>query len=234
MTEVLIAGLLLGLLSSLHCVGMCGPIALALPVYHFHGYDRYIRIAAYHAGRIITYSTLGFLFGSLGRGLYFAGLQQWLSVISGALILIFVLQEYVFRRSVQPVVLQQFRGWAQASMGRLLKGKLPYQMLGMGMINGLLPCGMVYIALAGTLSAGSVFSSVGFMALYGIGTVPAMLALSVAAGFASADFRFYIRKATPVLMAFVAVLLILRGLNLGIPYISPVLPSAQADAVICH
>ncbi len=234
MPEILFAGFILGLLSSLHCVGMCGPIALSLPVYSFHGWDRYIRIAAYHAGRIITYSTLGFLFGWFGRGLYVAGLQQWLSVISGLFILIFILQEYVFRKSVQPVVMQKFRAFAQVSMGVLLKGKLPYQLLLMGMINGLLPCGMVYIALAGTLSTGSVLSSMEFMAMYGVGTVPAMLALSIAGGFATADFRFYIRKATPYLMTLLAILLILRGLNLGIPYVSPILPTAQSEAVICH
>jgi sulfite exporter TauE/SafE len=234
MPEVLIAGFMLGLVSSLHCVGMCGPIALALPVYSFSGWDRYIRIAAYHTGRIVTYSSLGFLFGWFGRGLHFAGLQQWLSVISGSLILFFVLQEYVFRQATQPFLLNKFRSFAQSGMGKLLKGKLPYQLLLLGMINGLLPCGMLYIALAGTLSTHTVFYSTGFMVLYGLGTVPAMLALSVAGGFASADFRFYIRKATPYLMASVAILLILRGLNLGIPFISPVLPTAQNEAVICH
>jgi uncharacterized protein len=232
MPEVLLAGFMLGLVSSLHCVGMCGPIALALPVYSFNGWDRYVRIAAYHTGRIITYSSLGFLFGWFGRGLHFAGLQQWLTI--GSLILFFVLQEYVFRKSAQPFVLNRFRAFAQSGMGKLLKGKLPYQLLLLGMLNGLLPCGMIYIALAGTLSTHSVFSSTGFMALYGLGTVPAMLVLSVAGGFASADFRFYIRKATPYLMACVAILLILRGLNLGIPFISPVLPTAQNEAVICH
>lgn len=234
MPEVLLAGFILGLVSSLHCVGMCGPIALALPVYSFNGWERYVRIAAYHTGRIVTYSSLGFLFGWFGRGLHFAGLQQWLSIISGSLILLFVLQEYVFRKTAQPFILNKFRAFAQTAMGKLLKEKSTHQLLLLGMLNGLLPCGMIYIALAGTLSTHSVFSSTGFMTLYGLGTVPAMLALSVAGGFASADFRFYIRRATPYLMACIAILLILRGLNLGIPFISPLLPTAQNGAVICH
>ena len=233
MYQVLIAGLGLGLLSSLHCIGMCGPIALSLPVHRFFGWERFTRIFSYHAGRIITYSTLGFLFGWFGRGLHVAGLQQWVSIVSGILILLFLVQEYIFRATVFPLFMQRFRSFTQVAMGRLLKGKTPQDLLLMGMINGLLPCAMIYIAVAGSLNGGTVFLSTSFMFMYGLGTVPAMLMLNVAGGFIQTDLRFYIRKATPFLIACIAVFLILRGLNLGIPYISPVLPSAT-NAVQCH
>ena len=159
MYQVLITGLGLGLLSSLHCIGMCGPIALSLPVHRFFGWERFTRIFSYHAGRIITYSTLGFLFGWFGRGLHVAGLQQWVSIVSGILILLFLVQEYIFRATVFPLFMQRFRSFTQGAMGRLLKGKTPQDLLLMGMINGLLPCAMIYIAVAGSLNGGTVFLS---------------------------------------------------------------------------
>src|ERR1700752_1363380 len=87
----LLAALSLGFFGSFHCIGMCGPIALAIPVYNQNKFHKTASIIFYNAGRIFTYSLLGVLFGLIGQGFALAGLQQLLSVTLGLIILTGVL-----------------------------------------------------------------------------------------------------------------------------------------------
>jgi sulfite exporter TauE/SafE len=100
--------------------------------------------------------------------------------------------------------------------------------------NGLLPCGMVYLAIAGALNVSQVKSGVLFMAMFGLGTLPPLFALSYFGSLIKLSLRNKIRQITPFIVAVMAVALILRGLNLGIPFISPLLGVARAPAIICH
>ena len=84
----LIAGFTLVTAGSLHCIGMCGPLSLALPTWHLSKSKRFISLLLYQFGRIITYSLLGLIFGLAGRGFYIAGIQQLFSIILGILVLI--------------------------------------------------------------------------------------------------------------------------------------------------
>jgi sulfite exporter TauE/SafE len=102
------------------------------------------------------------------------------------------------------------------------------------MANGLLPCGMVYIALAATLSLPQISQSVVFMALFGAGTLPAMMLVGYAGQMIKPDVRKSFQKAVPVFIALMGVVLILRGMNLGIPFISPELTHAAGAAINCH
>lgn len=104
----------------------------------------------------------------------------------------------------------------------------------MGMANGLLPCGMVYIAIAGALSTADVVSGVLFMAFFGAGTLPAMMMISYFGKMISLSARSSMRKAVPYFVAVMGILLILRGLNLGIPFISPEMPAVSGQVVSCH
>jgi len=198
---------LLGLLGGFHCLGMCGPLVLAIPGTHP------LRALLYHSGRILTYMILGLLAGVLGFGIALAGWQQWISIISGVLMLIIIWMPRLFYfKSVFP-------------LGSLL-AKIPVQkstgfMFLAGMGNGLLPCGLVYIALAGSLSAGSLVNTIAYMAVFGFGTFPLLWLLSFAGKTLSFSMRNRMRKLIPYAATCVALLLILRGLNLGIPYISP-------------
>ena len=98
---MLYTALIFGLVSSLHCIGMCGPIAMMLPVDRQNPTKKAIQILLYHAGRLTAYATLGLLFGLLGKGLYLAGLQQRFSVVLGILmILIALIPEKIFVKSV--------------------------------------------------------------------------------------------------------------------------------------
>lgn len=201
------SALSLGLLGGFHCLGMCGPLALAIPG------ESPSRAYAYHSGRIFTYVLLGLIAGVLGDVIRFAGWQQWLSVMSGILILILV---WLPRKLLSPVSSQ-----ALSLIHKLPQEKNMGVMIMAGMANGLLPCGLVYIAMAGSVSAHSAAGSMLYMAVFGVGTLPLLLILSFAGKLMPFSARNLLRKSIPWLASFIACLLILRGMNLGIPYLSP-------------
>ncbi|HUP12963.1 MAG TPA: sulfite exporter TauE/SafE family protein [Niastella sp.] len=232
---VLIAGFTLGAAGSLHCMGMCGPLSLALPLYHFSAIKKFISLLLYQAGRVITYSLVGLLFGVAGRRLYLAGYQQTFSIATGILLLLMALLYFAGQRSIHFKAFNSFYLAIQKLVGKLLRsprGMISFLLLGMA--NGLLPCGMVYIALAATLSFNEVSESVSFMAMFGLGTLPAMMLVGYAGTMISFRQRMNLKKLVPVFISLVGVLLILRGLDLGIPFISPSLPHSPGTSVICH
>ena len=216
------AGFLFGLLGSFHCVGMCGAIALALPG---AGGPRGRYVAGrvlYNLGRVTSYALLGAAAGVLGQGLRLAGWQQSLSLLSGGLILLLV------------VIPERYLGRAAAFLDldvvlAKVKSRLAYfyqrpslsALYTTGLLNGLLPCGLVYLALAGALSAPGVAGAAAYMALFGLGTLPLMLALSLTGQLVPMRWRGRLRRAVPVLATVLASLFIVRGLGLGIPYLSP-------------
>ncbi len=240
----LIAGFLLGAVSSFHCVGMCGPIAISLPVYYLPPAKKVAGLLLYHSGRILVYSLLGLLFGFVGRQFFLGGLQQGFSIFLGSLLLIFFLgsllhsQKLRFRQLDRLTLpLQQYIGKnlpLQQYIGKNLQKKTLSSMLLLGAANGLLPCGMVYFAITGALASGSISDGVMFMAAFGLGTFPAMFAISYFGSRISLSARNTMKKAVPFVMLLMGVLLILRGLNLNIPYISPYLSSQSKDIIPCH
>ena len=220
--EIVLTALTLGLLGSLHCVGMCGPIALALPVLSNSRWARLRGIITYNAGRVFTYSTLGVVFGLLGKTFIIAGYQQGLSIALGIIILLILILPTGYNPSskvtsfiFKPVVK------LKSALGKLFAKKSYSSLFSIGVLNGLLPCGLVYTAVAGAIAVAEPFKAAGFMALFGLGTIPAMLGLSLAGQKISMGLRNNFRKVSVVFVCAMAVLLILRGLNLGIPYVSP-------------
>lgn len=232
---VMIAGFALGAAGSLHCVGMCGPLSLALPVHHFAKAQKIFALSLYQLGRIITYSVIGLLFGLAGRRIYISGYQQWFSIIMGAIILSLAALYFFRKWSARPVFLNGFYRRVQSLITGILKSSPgTFSFLFLGFANGLLPCGMVYIAIASSLSFSNLSESVSFMAMFGAGTAPAMMLVGYAGQLISPAWRSNLRKLTPVFMSLMGALLILRGLNLGIPFISPELPQSPGSAEICH
>jgi uncharacterized protein len=231
----MIAGFTLGAAGSLHCIGMCGPLSLALPTAQFSKKDKFIALLVYQLGRIIIYSLVGLIFGLAGRSIYLAGFQKWFSIGMGILVLILALLYSIQKKTIHLLFLNRFYQSVQTIIIRLLRSsKNSISFLFLGMANGLLPCGMVYIALAATLSLPEINQSVAFMALFGAGTLPTMMLVGYAGQLIKPDIRRSFQKAIPVFILLMGAVLILRGLNLGIPFISPVLPGSAADAVICH
>lgn len=234
MVAWLLAGLVLGLISSFHCIGMCGPLALILPIQHLSKFRQITAIILYNTGRIITYGIIGLIFGVLGRKIQLAGFQQWVSIISGIAILFFSFEYYIRKRNLQPSWMQGFHMGVQMMMQKFLQVKNNAGFVLFGMANGLLPCGMVYLAIAGALSAASASESSLFMIFFGAGTMPAMIGLSILGTRMNLATRNSIRQVMPYIMTVIAALLILRGMNLGIPYISPMIDSTNAAAIPCH
>ncbi len=226
-----LSALSIGLLSSFHCIGMCGPLALALPIQQLSPGHRLLALLTYHLGRIMTYTAAGLVFGLLGHGIWLAGFQQLFSISLGVLILVIVCLGRLHR---QPAFLKAIFASLQSFIYRLWLSPSRTRFALMGMANGLLPCGMVYLAIAGAVSAPHISDAMLFMFLFGVGTLPLLLGVSFYGHLISMGFRIRIKKAIPFLIASMGLLLILRGLGLGIPFISPVLPGHPGQAISCH
>ncbi len=234
MLPTLWAGLALGFLGSFHCVGMCGPLALALPVHHLQGRQKSLAHLLYNTGRIVTYSLLGLFFGIVGRGFYLAGWQQSFSIAVGSGILLLAILQQIINKNYQPSWLAAFSRQVQKKILYFLKQQSYGGYLLMGMANGLLPCGMVYMAIAAALLTGNAGQSALLMAGFGMATLPAMLALGIVGSRISLPLRNRIRQFTPIIVIAMACLLILRGMNLGIPFVSPLMEKQTAEKVICQ
>ena len=215
------AALSLGFLGSFHCVGMCGPIALTIPVKRTSTLHLLAGSFSYNFGRVVTYSVLGALFGLLGQGFVMAGWQSFLSIALGSLILLMLFLPKLKWLNRGNGILFSLLGKIKSRIGKLF-GKHNYGSLFLiGVLNGLLPCGLVYLGIAGSIATGNVLQGALFMVGFGLGTIPAMMAVTAVRDYISIKFRENIRKTVPVFVGIMALLLILRGLNLGIPYISP-------------
>ena len=228
---------LIGLFGSFHCIGMCGPIALALPVQKDNKLNLIVGRVLYNIGRAITYATIGLFFGLVGQSLSLAGFQQSVSIIAGVLILLMVLLP---SKVSQKIYLLKpaygFTNFLKRKFGVLLKQKSVASTFFIGLLNGFLPCGLVYIAVAGAIATGGYLDGAIYMFVFGIGTLPIMLAVSLAGNFISLNVRKRINKLIPAFMIVLAFLFILRGMNLGIPYVSPQLQQSEItdESVICH
>ncbi|MBM3412244.1 MAG: sulfite exporter TauE/SafE family protein [Bacteroidetes bacterium] len=235
-TVLLLGGLMLGLAGSFHCIGMCGPLNLALPMHQVQSIvKKNVLIASYQIGRVINYAFLGLLIGLAGRPLQIGRFQQGLSIGMGILIILAALlynkKSYPLK---WPLLARFFTGIQQFISKRLMAAKRVHHFFILGMANAWLPCGLVYIAMASTFSIGKIEDSVGFMAAFGVGTLPSMLLVSFSGHLIKPALRLSLQKMVPYFVAGMGILLILRGLNLGIPYLSPVLPELPSDAVNCH
>lgn len=212
---------------------MCGPIVFALPVYYLPTHQKLMGILLYHTGRIFMYAALGLFFGFVGRQFFLAGLQQYFSIFLGSIILIILLQSFLNIKFLHSKLFDQFQLQLQNIIGIYIQKKQLYGMLILGMANGLLPCGMVYLAITGAMAAGDINGGIGFMTAFGLGTFPAMFLLTYFGSVISLSIRNRMKRAIPFFVATMAVLLILRGLNLNIPMISPLLNNSANRVVNC-
>jgi len=228
---MLYTALIFGLLGSFHCVGMCGPIAFMLPVDRHNNLKKFGQIFLYHFGRILAYSIIGLAFGLVGKSLNLFGYQQQLSIIIGVLMLlvIFIPQKifnkYNFSKPVFRIISK-----VKSALGKELKKKTPDTFLTIGFLNGFLPCGLVYMAVFGAIASGNALQGSLYMAVFGMGTIPLMTSAIYLGNFLNAQVRQRVRRAIPVFIVIIACLFIVRGLGLGIPYVSPKPVSETVDA----
>lgn len=235
MITLFITALIMGAVGTFHCIGMCGPLALALPVVTDNSTSRFFSTLLYNLGRVTTYSILGAVFGIAGSSIAFFGYQQMLSIILGIVIIIFILIPKNTFTSQKAVM--RFFEKIRTSLGKLFIRKNYHSVYFIGLLNGLLPCGLVYLAIAGAVSTGSVLKSSLFMAAFGLGTLPVMWSIAFFGGFINIRVRQGIKKLYPYVMFTMAILLIIRGLGLNIPYLSPSVNNHghdMNDNIECH
>lgn len=222
MSAEIYAAFFIGLVGSLHCIGMCGPIAIALPVPDSNNLSFFTGRILYNLGRVVTYAFLGAVLGLVGSKIALAGAQQVVSIVLGVVIIIAVLlpQKYKNYFAKHPLT-QKLADPLKSNIGVLFSKGTFSAMFLIGILNGFLPCGLVYVALAGAIASGDAISGAAVMILFGLGTVPAMFAASVFGKFINIGIRTKIRKAVPALAIILGIIFILRGMNLGIPMLSP-------------
>ena len=217
-----VTALMIGLVGSLHCIGMCGPIAVALPLGNKGwGYKVFGGIT-YNIGRILSYAVLGAVFGLLGHGIEMAGLQKWASILIGVVMIISVLAPALFKGKAKlEGILFGYAGKMIGKFRKLFKISSIPSLFTIGVLNGFLPCGLVYVAIAGAINTNSVTDGIIFMILFGLGTLPVMLAIPLLGNVIGKNFRKKYNVVLDIFIVVLGILFVLRGLSLGIPYISP-------------
>jgi uncharacterized protein len=217
----LTSAFLLGVAGSLHCAAMCGPLSVLVPVTGPTISQRIASRLTYNVGRLVTYIVLGILFGLFGKAFVIVGLQRWLSIAAGVIILsAFVTSMFNVQHSMFNTRVLSFPLLIKSKFSKLLKKRTLLSIATLGALNGLLPCGLVYVACAAAATTASPLNGATYMLSFGLGTVPMLLTIALA----GSSFRlnsFKLQRLIPIVAATVGVLLIVRGLALGIPYVSP-------------
>lgn len=221
MDSIILYGFIIGLTSNLHCIGMCGPIAMAIPVDRTNNLSILSGILQYNSGRVLTYSLLGALVGFIGITATTLGILQWLSIITGVFLILYAWRKLIGSALEGKISIPAVNMFVSRNIGKLMHSKTPLKLTLLGSLNGLLPCGMVFLALGNAILGGSPTQSALSMAAFGIGTLPSMIAVGFAANRMTLNLRSKINKAVPYLLTVVGILIVLRGMNLNIPFISP-------------
>lgn len=226
---LIVPALILGLSGSLHCIGMCGPLMMRLPF--VNSKNTFLSLTLYHGGKTLTYALAGVLFGLMGQGFTLIRWQQGLSIIAGLALLLItffpVIRHHFSMGNRVAMLFQQLQN-------RLLgKNEALYFLLS-GVVNGMLPCGLVYAALAGAAVSGTALQGAAFMTAFGVGTIPSLTLLTLFGHKLKLSKQRIFTRTTFYISIFVGVLLIFRGLNLGIRYISPSFDPVKKEMSCCH
>lgn len=219
---LIISAIGLGFASGFHCIGMCGPIALSLGLTKKQATNYYLQNLTYQFGRIVTYSILGAILGIVGQGFEMAGFQQYLTIGVGVLLIIMAVFSFGGKDFASKIpFLTSTLLKVKLKLSKLLQKADYRSRFATGILNGLLPCGMVYMALTASLAAGGIWQSALFMSLFGLGTLPFMFFVVLLGNLMTTALRIKILKFVPLMMIILGSLFVLRGMELGIPYLSP-------------
>ncbi|MGA1226158.1 MAG: sulfite exporter TauE/SafE family protein [Tamlana sp.] len=233
---MIFSAFVLGLLGSFHCVGMCGPIAFMLPLDRTNTFKKITQITIYHVGRLLAYAIIGLVFGLLGKSFYLFGFQQQLSIAIGILmILVVVIPQQTFNKYNFSKPIYKMISKVKSGLGQALKKKTTDTFLTIGFLNGFLPCGLVYMAVFAAIASYNALNGSLYMVIFGLGTIPLMTTTIYFSNFLKGSARQKIQKVIPVFVILIGTLFILRGLGLGIPYISPAPINDMASSTMsCH
>ena len=214
------SGFILGFVGSLHCIGMCGPIALAIPTSQ-NPFLKFFQIITYNFGRVLTYSLIGLGAGLLGESFRITKIQQYTSIVIGVLLILIVLGTLLsYHKGANKAnrIVSKIFSPIKNLLGKFLM-KERKNLLAIGILNGFLPCGLIYFAFASAISTGSILESSLYMAFFGLGTIPAMMGLMYFKNIITKKIN--LAKIVPYALLVMGVLLVMRGMDLNIPYLSP-------------
>ena len=225
----------LGLFGSLHCVGMCGPLAIAFC--NRDGEGRMQLLASslgYNMGRTITYAILGLLFGLFGSFLFIADIQKVLSIFLGGLLIFSFIMSIDIDAKINGVpMIKRLYDRLRVAISNLYNHTKKYPPIVLGLANGLLPCGLVYLALTGALATGDVLDGMLFMILFGLGTIPMLLSLVLGVNFVSPIMRSKFRRVLPYVTLGFGVFLVYRGIVIDMP-VGMNFWEALKNPIMCH
>ena len=219
MTSYLLFGFLIGLASNIHCIGMCGPLVFALPIDRSTKFKSILSVVKYNFGRVFSYSFLGMFVGMFGFSILLFSTMQWLSILSGILIIGMAWSDKVEQWPIIGIWTKNMSRLIQVIFQKTKELPLAYRSFSFGLANGLLPCGLVYLGLSNALASGNLITSILSMTAFGIGTLPAMFIMPL-----MAQSNWKVRIPKPIiamLLTLIGTLTIIRGMNFGIPCISP-------------
>jgi len=220
--SLIISALGLGFATGFHCIGMCGPIALSMGLTRHQQINFHLQNITYQLGRIVTYSLLGAILGIVGEGFEMAGFQRILIIIAGVLLIIMTLFSFSKQNFASKIpFINKFLLKLKINLGKILHKSDYHSRFTVGLLNGFLPCGMVYMALTASMTSGGVWQGALFMSLFGVGTFPFMFAVVLFGSLISNTFRIKVLKVIPIFMIILGGLFILKGMEIGIPYLSP-------------
>lgn len=207
----MISAFIIGFVGSLHCVGMCGPLNLLV----LKNSNSLRPTARYHIGRILAYAILGILLGFLGESLQIIKMQQVTAFVLGAgLLLLYGIPS--MRHKIE-------RFYYQSTFYRFIQKKLTSGFAGKGkwilsgFANGFLPCGLTYVAAASAIAIGGLFEGILFMTLFGLGTLPALLLVTLSGTWSARKWKMWIPRAISLVAILSGSILIFRGLLLSYP-----------------
>ncbi len=231
-TSVIIMALLMGFTGSLHCAGMCGPIVWIMPFQMFSGIRKFIAVALYHTGRISVYALLAVVLHSF-RNLFDPKIQQYISITLGSMLLVAGILSFFSNRSLH--VNLPWGDFVKKQLGNVIGKPRLGAITAAGILNGLLPCGLVYMALSASMTLTTTTQAVGLIYFFGIGTLPMLVSISLLKNKISFLRGSHIKKFVPIVVFAFGCLFVLRGMNLGIPYLSPkVVVSTSGIHSCCH
>ncbi len=222
----MISAFLIGLFGSLHCVGMCSPLMLSFTPNR--GRKAVTSFFLYHLGRLGVYALLGVLFGLISSSVGFFAMQRYFSLILGVVII----AVFAF-----PKVRNRFEGWYYHSrFYQIIKSSLTKQFGGRarwmfgGVLNGFLPCGLVYLAAAGAMVSHSILQGVQYMFLFGMGTIPLLALVKFGAGSYKGLFKKVNNLTTPIALI-AGLMMVARGFMVAEPDINHLIQAQIMNVV---
>ncbi|MEX1239138.1 MAG: sulfite exporter TauE/SafE family protein [Cyclobacteriaceae bacterium] len=226
-----VTALLIGFAGSFHCLGMCSPLAMAVTSMKPSAlFNRFL----YNTGRITTYALMGSIVSGAGFLLPFHKFQNIISIALGLALL--VIGFGGLRKITIPgltSLMQKLSSRLKALFGRQLKHKSMGAIVILGALNGLLPCGLTFIALTWCLTLKGPLDGFNFMLLFGAGTLPVMLGVTGILPVLINRFNWNLQRVTTAVLIFSGCILIARVFIIHLPHASS-LNQGFADIVLCR